>query len=331
MLRARSTASRLGLSLIAVVVAACSERRFTAAEPEAPSPTSREAGSNSDSVNLRRRHTSGTPTDVDAAGGTGGVEPTPAPGEGGGGATGASGEGGVAQGGDTHDGTSPPTVGGAGEWDGLPDPPVDSDCASPILEPWTEELKDDGAWHVAFGDPFVDTVKHQLVLSYDDVAQRTRPYQGGYYVDAYVHIDGSTVFTPYPNTFEVLLPSLRRDVTGKGVELGATQYGQFNEWSKAGWGAASGTVIEPTQAVRVTAYIQATSKAFALKVTAGDQIYRSTWVTDFHWPATNLGIMRYVGENNSGTFYGGSEYIYLSVLKGCQNLSDSEIEARFAR
>jgi hypothetical protein len=59
-------------------------------------------------------------------------------------------------------------------------------------------------------------------------------------------------------------------------------------------------------------------------------VYRSGWVTDFHWPQTNLGIMRYVGENNSGVA-GGSDLIYVGAVSGCQDLTDSAVDALFAQ
>jgi hypothetical protein len=39
--------------------------------------------------------------------------------------------------------------------------------------------------------------------------------------------------------------------------------------------------------------------------------------------------MRYVGENNSGVYHGGSDKIYVSPVSGCQKLSDATVEALF--
>jgi hypothetical protein len=221
----------------------------------------------------------------------------------------------------------PPDQGNAGE-PNIPDPPLDPDCAAPIQEGWTEALSPNASWYAGFGDPHVDTANHRLVLSYDDVAERTQPYEGSYYMQSEVTLEGGTVFTPYPYTFEVFLPSLRRNAAGTGIELGATEYGP-SSWTATGWGAASGSTIAGATKLTVALYLQATSKAFAVKVSSGNKVYRSAWVTDFHWAQTNLGIMRYVGENNSGVYHGGSDKIYVSPVSGCQKLSDAAVQARF--
>lgn len=221
----------------------------------------------------------------------------------------------------------PPDPGAAGD-PNLPDPPIDPNCAHPIYENWSAPLSESGTWRKGFGDPSVDTVNHRLVLSYDDVAERTAGYQGSYYVESDVTIEGGTVFTPYPYVFEVLLPSLRRDAQGGGVELGATQYGP-QTWSVSGWGATSGTIITATKKVHVGAYMQVAAQKFGVKVSYGDQVYRSAWVTDFHWAKTNLSVMRYVGENNSGVYHGNGDLIYVDVATGCQALTDAVVEAQF--
>ncbi|HVY28163.1 MAG TPA: hypothetical protein VHB79_16510 [Polyangiaceae bacterium] len=248
----------------------------------------------------------------------------------GGGANGGVSNGGVSNGGVASAGSGgvvvdPPEPGAGGD-KSTPEPPIDPSCAKPIVENWSEPLSKNGAWYVGFGDPKVETAQHRLVLSYDDVAERTAPYAGSYYAESDVTIAGKTVFTPYPYCFEVLLPSLRRDATGGGIELGATQYA--GSWSTSGWGGASGTVIAGTTKLHVAYYVQATSKKFALKVSYGDKTYRSTWVTDFHWDKTDLSIMRYVGENNSSV-YAGSDAIYVDPVSGCQGLSDAAVAASF--
>lgn len=248
------------------------------------------------------------------------IEPLPVGGSASGGKGGVGGLGGVG-------GNVPPDQGDAGE-PNIPDPPIDPNCAAPIQEGWTDPLSPDAAWHVGFGDPRVDTVSHRLELSYDDVAERTEPYSGSYYMQSNVTLEGGTVFTPYPYTFEVYLPSLRRNAAGTGIELGATQYGP-SSWTATGWGAASGATIAGATKLQVGVYLQASSKAFAVKVTANGKVYRSAWVTDFHWAKTNLGIMRYVGENNSGVYHGGSDKIYVSPVSGCQELSDAAVVALF--
>lgn len=200
---------------------------------------------------------------------------------------------------------------------------------SPIVEDWSEPLSKASDWYAAFGDPKVDTDKHQLVLSYDDVAQRTEPYAGSYYAESDVTIAGKTVFTTYPYCFEVLLPSLRRDSSGTGIQLGLTQYA--GSWSNSGWGDASGSVIAGTPTLHVAYYMQRAAKKFAVKLSYGDKVYRSAWVTDFHWKDTDLGIMRYVGENNSSMYLQGGDAIYVDQVSGFQGLSDDAVAAAFEK
>lgn len=233
-------------------------------------------------------------------------------------------DGGVASAGSGGNVVAPPEPGAGGDTS-VTEPPIDP-TPTPILEDWSKPLGKATSWYTAFGDPKVDTDKHQLVLSYDDVAERTQPYAGSYYAESDVTIAGKTVFTPYPYCFEVLLPSLRRDAAGD-VELGATQYA--GTWHDSGWGDASGSVIAGTTKLHVAFYMQTTAKKFAVKVSDGDKVYRSAWVTDFHWAKTNLGIMRYVGENNSSV-YAGSDAIYVDQVSGWQGLDDAAVAAAFA-
>jgi hypothetical protein len=207
-------------------------------------------------------------------------------------------------------------------------PNVDPNCVTPIVEDWSAALGSGGPWDIGFGDPRVDTLNHRLVLSYDDVVQRNDAYEGGYYISAEVTIEGGTVFTPYPYTFEVLLPSLRRTASGSSIELGATQYGP-SAWSANDWPGFSGATL-PGGKLTVRTYVKATSKALAVTVTDGKKVYKSGWVTDFHWPMTNLGVLRFVGENNSGVA-GGSDLIYVSAAVGCQRLSDAAVDAAFKK
>jgi hypothetical protein len=217
-------------------------------------------------------------------------------------------------------------VAGAGGDASVPEPPVEP---SPIVEDWSTPLDKASDWYAAFGDPQVDTDQHQLRLSYDDVAERTQAYVGSYYAESDVTIAGKTVFTPYPYCFEVLLPSLRRDASGTGIQLGVTQYA--GSWSNSGWADASGSVIAGTTQLHVAYYVQKTAKKFALKVSYGDKVYRSAWVTDFHWAKTNLGIMRYVGENNSSVYQQGGDAIYVDQVSGWQGLDDDTVAAAFEK
>jgi hypothetical protein len=221
----------------------------------------------------------------------------------------------------------PPDQGAAGE-PNIPDPPVEPSCATPLAEGWTAAIGSSGSnWEVAFGDPWVDVANQRLVVTYDDVAGRKSAYEGGYYVTAEVTLEGGTVLTPYPYVNEQRWPSLRRNSTGAGVELGATKYGSSESWTRNDWPGFSGTTINGTKTVSLTTYVKATAKALAVKVSYGGQTYRSGWVSGFTWPQTNLGIIRFTGENNSRVYSGDA--VYVGPLSGCQKLTDAAIEALF--
>lgn len=208
-----------------------------------------------------------------------------------------------------------------------PDPPIDPDCRASISESWSHPIGAGSNWEVQFGDPSIDTANHRLVVSYDDVAAHTTAYEGGYYVTAKVSFDGGTVLTPYPYASnEVRLPSLRR--SGNDIELGGTMYGSTQQWTNDDWPGFSGVILAATTTVTVTTYVQATAKALAVKVTSGSRSYRSSWVSGFTWPQTNLGIMRYTGEDNSRVYW-GADAVYVGPLSGCQKLSDAAVEAAF--
>jgi len=199
---------------------------------------------------------------------------------------------------------------------------------TPIVEDWTEPLQNGGTWNIEWGDPYVDSSNHRLVLSYDDVAQRNSPYVAGYYVEGDVTIAGNVAFTPYPYVDEVLLPTLRRGDRDFGLQLGATIYGVSRGFELSGWGSVSGAIVSVATKVHFASFVQATSKAFAVRIGTGDAVYRSDWVRDFHWAGTNLGIMRFVGENNSGGTEGGG-LIFVDTLRGCQDLDDDTIKKLF--
>jgi hypothetical protein len=207
--------------------------------------------------------------------------------------------------------------------------PREPDCAVPIADGWNHPLgSDQTPWVLEFGDPHVDASEQRLVVTYDDIAKRDEELRGGYYLSARVTFEGGTVFTPYPYVWQVALPSFRRNAAGTGIELGSTAYGTFESWRVApvGWGG----VTIPTKELVVVAYVKAGAKAYAVKAIAGAAVYRSGWVTGFTWEDTNLGVMRYVGENNSGVYNGSSDALYVSPVSGCQSLSDAAVEAAYA-
>lgn len=328
---------------MAVSAVACSGAVFKGAppepEPDEPDTTdsvvvSTRGGATGGSTRGSAGKPASTATGGKPSEGDGGMAPTQPQQLGGGGGAGgsgtsASGAGGVA-GANTTAGAGgsvvvPPEEGNAGE-PNLPDPPVEPTCASPLREGWTTAMGTSGSnWKLEFGDPYVDVANRRLVVSYDDVAGRTTPFEGGYYVTAEVSLDGGTVLTPYPYSNEMRWPSLRR--TNNGVELGGAKYGSSEGWTSNDWPGFSGITIAGTHQVVVTTYVKATSKAVAVKVSSGNSVYRSGWVTGFTWDKTNLGIMRYVGENNSRVYQGDA--VYVGPLNGCEKLTDAAIEALF--
>jgi hypothetical protein len=220
----------------------------------------------------------------------------------------------------------PPDEGSAGE-PNVPEPP-DAACPLVVAEGWTAPIDSAGSnWHVQFGDPYVDVAKHRLVVTYDDVAAPIAAYQGGYFVTAEVTLEGGTALASYAHANEMRWPTLRRSASGSAVELGATKYGTGEVWTTNDWPGFSGTSIAGAKTVTLTTYVKASSKALAVKVTYGDHTYRTGWISGFTWPETNLGILRYVGENNSRVYSGDA--VYVGPLSGCQKLSDAAVEAAF--
>ena len=260
--------------------------------------------------------------------GTGGrltFEAQPRPSLGGSGNTSGGGKGSAGNGGTIM--VQPPEEGGAGE-PNVPEPPLDPNCPLAIAEGWTAPIDSAGSsWHVQFGDPRVDVANHRLVVTYDDVASPISPYAGGYYVKTEVTLEGGTVLAPYPHATEMRWPSLRRSSSGSAIELGATKYGSTEVWTTNDWPGFSGASIAGTKTVTLTTYVKATAQALAVKVSYGDHTYRSGWISGFTWPETNLGILRYVGENNSRVYSGDA--VYVGPLSGCQKLSDAAVNAAF--
>ena len=314
-----------GFGILCLAASACSGTAFSGERKPEPEPKHTDSA---DSVVVPSRGgaaatTRGTAGEAASGGmastnegGAPALEPQPGGTHVGGGATAGTGGG-----------VEPPDQGTAGE-PNIPDPPVDPNCASPLAEDWTHALGSVGSnWEIQFGDPSVDVTNHRLVVTYDDVAARKTAYDGGYYVAAEVTLEGGTVLTPYPYSNEMRWPSLRRSSTGSNVELGCAKYGSAEHWTTSDCPGFSGTTIAGTTTVLVTTYVKAVTKAVATKVAYGAQTYRSGWVSGFTWPQTNLGIMRYVGENNSAVHAG--DPVYVGPLRGCQNLSDAAVDALF--
>jgi hypothetical protein len=241
--------------------------------------------------------------------------------------SGGSGSGGSGSGGS---GSGTPTGSGVAGEPSPPEVPPDTGCGSPVHDTWEAPLgTSHSGWVVEFGDPRVDLASERLIVSYDDVAARKAPLVGGYYLTAEVTFEGATVLTPYPYVSGVLLPSLRRNASGDGVQLGSTQYGLGNAWHSDLPAGFAGKTLSDTNKVLVTTYIQASNRALAVKVQSGDQTYRSGWITGFTWPETDLGVFRYVGENNSSVYGGASDVVYVGAIDGCQALSDAAVAAHY--
>jgi len=81
------------------------------------------------------------------------------------------------------------------------------------------------------------------------------------------------------------------------------------------------------QEVKLTTYVKASAKAVATKVEIGTNVYRSTWVSGFTWANTNMGILRYIGQNNSRVYSGDA--IYVGPLGGCEKLTDGAVDTLF--
>ena len=323
--RALGVGRLFGLGVLWTAGFACSGTAFRDDGPSAEKPNT------SDKAVIPTRNT-GTPGAGGKATTTGGMateaeagapEILPQPVRGGtGGVAGASSTAGA--GGNAGE----PEQGMAGE-PSIPDPPVDLNCTAPITEPWNVAIDAASSnWRVEFGDPWVDTTNHRLVVTYDDVASRKTAYEGGYYVTAEVTLEGGTVLTPYPYSNEQRWPSLRRSSNGSAVELGADEYGTTKSWSSNDWSGFSGTAISGTKKVLLSTYVKAAAQALAVKVSYAGHSYRSGWVSGFTWEETNLGLLRYVGENNS-VVYGG-DAVHVGPLSGCQKLSDEAVQALFA-
>jgi hypothetical protein len=257
-------------------------------------------------------------------GGAGAAKPAQRPDaiQGGGGAPAAGGDAGSLTAG--AGGEELPDQGHAGD-PNLPDPPLSPNCTA-LAEDWTQPIGAGSNWEIQFGDPRIDVANHRLVVTFDDFAAHTVDYQGGYYVRAEVNLQGSTVLTPYPYVAVTRLPSLRR--ARNGVELGGAKYGGGEVWTSDDWPGFSGIIIAGTTRVTVTTYVKAIAKALAVKVTYGGLTYRSGWVSGFTWSETNLGMLRYAGENNSRGS-SASDEVYVGPLSGCQGLSDTAVQAAF--
>lgn len=309
----------LGGVLLALI--ACSGRvtRSTSDEPEITRPGRVEGGTkptDDTRPDAGGAHNGGrSPTGIN--GGKNALEPDFVEGGAGSGVADAGGAGSAGASGAEAEGGS----GGA--------PSSSEGCPSPIAEAWSAPLgSSPRGWALVFGDPRVDTASHRLVISHDDVAERSTRLTGGYFVQMRVTLEGGTVLVPYPYSNEGPFPSLRRSEDGSSVELGMTQYGTEQTWSSAGW-PDEGAMLTGTSEAQLTYYVKASSRAVAAKASHNGVVLRSRWVSGFTWAETSLAALRFIGMNNSKVYEGG-DAVYVGPLSGCEGLTDAQVDDLYA-
>jgi hypothetical protein len=211
-------------------------------------------------------------------------------------------------------------------------------CSYPIHETWADALESnatptDSGWKLLFGDPATDvaanSLRSRLRLSFDDIVENKAPLSGSFYVSHEVEVSGGTVFTPYPLTDGVLLPSLRR--SGNDIQLGGARYGWGNPWSDVEPAGFAGKRLTGTLKAVVTTFVKAQEKRVAVKVEANGVVHRSGWTAQLSSPVTDLTRFRLVGENNSAgpSSPEGDDYVFVGPLGGCSSLTDSEVDALY--
>jgi V8-like Glu-specific endopeptidase len=200
-------------------------------------------------------------------------------------------------------------------------------CFSSIEQLWSEPLDTPGsAWRASWGDPVTQPADVRLRLSHDDIAERTHPIAGSYYISHELTLSGGTTFTPYPHVSATDLPSIRR--SGADMQLGGASYG--GRWSDLLPAGFAGKRVPGVLKALATTYVKAGSREMAMKVEAGGQVYRSGW-TSYSAPGTDLSRFRFVGENISGVYSGPDDYVYVGQLAGCVDMSESDIDMRYSR
>ncbi len=201
-----------------------------------------------------------------------------------------------------------------------------STCKSPINEAWSDTLGSEGSgWSGTFGDPAVDTANHRLRLSYDDVVEGRARFAGSFYISHQLTLSGGTVFTPYPYTDGVLLPSIRRNAND--MQLGGDRYAAA--WSDLEPAGFAGKRLAGVLMAKVTTYVKGQAKQLATKVEANGAVYRSGWTAQFTNSITDLTRFRFVGENNGAVYNGPDDYVYVGALSGCSSMTDAEVDALY--
>jgi hypothetical protein len=209
---------------------------------------------------------------------------------------------------------------------GCPETQPTFSCSSAVRHDWKTGFGSNG-WNAIWGDAVVETANNRLRLSYDDVVERAASFSGGYAISYQVTLPGGTVLTPSVQAFAPFLPSLRR--VGDGIELGGDSYG--GSWSFDNPAGFAYQTIYRSLVAKVTTYVKASSGQMAMKVEGDGRAYRSGFVSLGSQAGTNVARFRLVGQNNSMVHHANGDQIYVGPISGCQNLSDADIEARYAQ
>jgi hypothetical protein len=189
-------------------------------------------------------------------------------------------------------------------------------CAHPIDDRWDYGLSSSSTpWRLAFGDPHIDTSANRLVLTYDDVAQRTA-LVGSYYFSFDLDLDSNVTFYVGISNAWVLHPAIVR--SGNEIVLSGAYYSMPGI---APVGSFTGQRL-PVGRLRVTMFADAVAKKIALYVVAGNERHASGFVTNDQ----DVGGVLLIG-NNAGAGDGPAR---VGPLEGCSGLTQGEVTAAYA-
>jgi len=176
---------------------------------------------------------------------------------------------------------------------------------------------------LSFGDPTVDTAKRQLILSFDDVAERNPNYQGGYVIsfDVFMPQDTFAAHLNISGFTNPAFPALRR-APGRPMSVGGMVYA--GAWGS--FGAWNGVEETGTTAGRFTVYVKATSSMSSMWTSTGFS-KQTGWVplTAGAGATGNFGL---IGTNNSDVA-GFNGTAVVGPITGCSGLSDSQVDALY--
>jgi hypothetical protein len=170
----------------------------------------------------------------------------------------------------------------------------------------------------------VDTAKHQLILSFDDVAERNPNYQGGYVISFDVSMP-QDMFAAHLNISgygNPAFPALRR-AAGRPMSVGGLIYA--GAWGS--FGAWNGIEETGTTAGRFTVYVKATTSLSSMWTSTGFSL-QSGWVP-LIGVAGATGNFGLIGTNNSDVATSGRTAV-VGTITGCAGLSDSQVDALYS-